>query len=355
MGEDVQRSTNDGEDECKSAAGSKDEDTEESIETSAKQSAPLLDQVINSRWVEPPRVNPVRIYEELVESQQKALAQLLGRQAKSAKQAVPGLEKGAVWPKGIEILPKYPAIGMGPAFEAVQRLAEQRTTWLRNHLPTVESMRAQFYPRNLRAIDGLDLEAVEQVVMVDGIPLYGVPRTEIAEALIRAQGMSVRRDILGRRWKAISADCRGAVEACNSEPVTPYLSFAVAALDALDAGHTEAAQALAGSLVDALVNGYFGAERHKYTPNTKTRTNEAYNEFTVRQFIAFAPIWLAYQQFNRAYGDKVPTTFSRHATAHAVGAKQYNRRNAVQGLMMVCSLLWHFDELARSLTEPQKK
>jgi hypothetical protein len=196
----------------------------------------------------------------------------------------------------------------------------------------------------------LKFEEVEQVVMVDGIPLYGVPRTSTAEALIRADAASKRRDILGRRWKTISADCRDAVEGCTSGAVASYVPFAVAAVDALDAGHTEAAQALAGSVVDAILSSYFGKDRYKYTPDKKgKRTKDAYDEFNVRQFIAFAPMWQTYQQFFVTGGDKVPTTFSRNATTHTVSRRQFNRRNAVQGLMVACSLLYRVDEGAVAL------
>lgn len=238
--------------------------------------------------------------------------------------------------------------------ESVAKIAAQFTAqqaaWLKSIGPAIASMRAAFYPANLRSIEGLKFEEVEQVAMVDGIPLYGVPRTSTAEALIRADGASKRREILGRRWKTISADCRDAMESCTSEAVAPYVHFTVAAIDALDAGHTEAAQALAGSLVDAILSSYFGKDRYKYTPDKKgKRTKDAYDEFSVRQFIAFAPMWQTYQQFFVTDGDKVPATFSRNATAHTVSRRQFNRRNAVQGLLVACSLLYRLNEEAVAL------
>jgi hypothetical protein len=232
--------------------------------------------------------------------------------------------------------------------------AARQANWLEHLSPAIAAMRASFYPPNLRAIESLKFEEVETVVMVDGIALYGVPRAATAEALIRAGGASKRRDILGRRWKSISADCRTAVETCSSKAVAPYRPVAVAALDALDAGHTAAAQALAGSLVDAVLSSYFGKDRYKYTPSKGgTRTRDAYDEFGVRQFVAFAPIWQTYQKFFVEDGDKVPTTFSRNATAHTVSPRQFNRRNAVQGLMFVCSLLCRLDEEAHALGEDE--
>ena len=103
---------------------------------------------------------------------------------------------------------------------------------------------------------------------------------------------------------------------------------------------------MAGSLVDTLVNGYFGDDRYKFTPSKKNPTNDAYNEFTIREWVAFAPMWQAYQQFFITKGDSVPTAFSRHATAHAVGPEQFNLCNAVQGILFACSLLFRLDEEA---------
>jgi len=227
------------------------------------------------------------------------------------------------------------------------QFAVQQEAWLKAIGPSLANIEWTFYPPNLQDIEDLALEQVEEVVMVDGISLYGLPRMSTAEALIRANSASKRRDILGRRWKTISADCREVATACATAAIAPYVPFAVAALDALDTGHTEAAQALAGSLIDAIIRAYFKTDRTKYTPNRSgTRTNDAYDEFTVRQFIAFAPMWQTYQLFFVENGDVVPITFSRNATAHTVNRRQYSRRNAVQALMFACSLLCFLDEEA---------
>lgn len=223
-------------------------------------------------------------------------------------------------------------------------LVEQREGWLKSIASISTAMRAEIYPPNLRSIEGLDFEEIDAVVMVDGIALYGLPRTSIAEALIRADKPG-RREILGRRWKTILTDCRDAVQKCNSEAVSVYTSFALAAIDALEGGHTQASQALTGSLIEAILRSYLGAARVDYIPaRDGKRTQEAYYEFTLRQFIALAPMWQTYQLFT--FGRSAPTTFSRHATAHTVSRRQYNRRNAIQGLMFACSLLRRLDEEA---------
>lgn len=237
--------------------------------------------------------------------------------------------------------------GLGKSISKItQQFAAQQASMLKGLSPILANLKFTFYPRNLRDIEGLLFKDVETIVMADGIALYGVPRAATAEALIRADDAAERRAILGSRWKAISADCRVALTACETDVVASYLPFGLEALDALDAGHELAAQALVGSLIDALVNGYFGAERRDYTPNKRTTTTAAYEEFSIREFIAMAPIWQAYQQFVPGAGGRVPTTFSRHATAHTMSSKQYSRRNAVQGLLLACSLIYFFNEQA---------
>lgn len=241
--------------------------------------------------------------------------------------------------------------GLSDSFaKLAQQVAAQQTAWMKTLGPSLERLRLSFYPPNLRPIEGLGWENVESVVMVDGIALYGVPRTSIAEALIRADSAAKRRAILGRRWKAISADCRAALEGCETEAVAPYVPMALRALEALEAGHTEAAQALAGSLLDFMVNTYFGTDRYLYTPDKMgKRTNAAYDEFTAHEYIALAPIWQAWQKFFPDEGLPVPHTFSRNATAHTVSTKQYTHRNAVQSLMIASSLIYFFNGEARRL------
>ena len=235
------------------------------------------------------------------------------------------------------------------AAKLAAQFATQQTSWLNTIGPLLARLNTSFYPSNLQDIEDLEFEEVEAVVMLDGIALYGLPRQELAEKLIRAETTAARRAILGRRWRAISADCRAAVDACNSSTVAPYVSFAVAALDALDGEHTEAAQALAASLLDTVVNGYFGKQRYDLTPNGKTTTTAEYEKFTLREFIAFAPLWQAYQKYKTEDGDPIPNTFSRHASVHGVSARQFSRRNAVQAVLFVSSLMVFLDEEASAL------
>ena len=242
--------------------------------------------------------------------------------------------------------------GQGIATKALADFARNQAQWLGSVSEQFLKIRRAFYPPNLRDIEDITFELVEQVVMVDGIALYGVPRASIAEALLHADGAGKRREILGRRWKQISADCRLVVDGLD-DCLADYSRSATAALDALDADNSPAAQALAASIVDTLIRLFFKkqSDRQQFLPDRKgKRTTSEYNKLGARSFIAFAPIWQAYQQFHTEDGDPIPRVFSRHASAHTVSRRQFNRRNAVQAIMLACGLLCYLDERIAAAT-----
>jgi hypothetical protein len=204
---------------------------------------------------------------------------------------------------------------------------------------------SSYYPANLAGIDDLTLDQIRQVVMDEGIALYGAPRQRTAERLIRAEDSAARRAVLGKQGQSILEDCRAVAATWRSPAVAPYKAPAMAALDALSAGHSLAAQALAGSLVDVIVTSWFG-KGSEYVPGGGTTTSQAYDELTIREFIAFAPIWSAHLKFYPGTGDPVPRMFNRHATVHTVSPRQFNRRNAIQGMLLVCGALSFIDHEA---------
>lgn len=53
------------------------------------------------------------------------------------------------------------------------QFATQQASWLTAIGPALANIKATFYPPNLQDIEGLKFEQVEEVVMVDSIPLYG--------------------------------------------------------------------------------------------------------------------------------------------------------------------------------------
>lgn len=66
----------------------------------------------------------------------------------------------------------------------------------------------------------------------------------------------------------------------------------------------------------------------------------------VREAFVWLPIWNAHEQFWKKNGDKVPYYYSRHTSVHDVSSRQFNKRNCVQVLMLVTSLIGYADRLA---------
>lgn len=201
----------------------------------------------------------------------------------------------------------------------------------------------EVWPVNLRGIDGLTLEVIEQIIVTEDIPLSGVPRSSISRALIEAGGPAERRAILGRRWKAIAQDCEEVLRRCGSPSTAADRDFALKAVAALQDGHAEASQALAANLLDTMLTKHFRSDRVVLVPSRSVLTPDGYGDFALRKFLALGPIWSAYKRFFPQNGDRTPRTFARHASAHAVSRAQFSRRNAVQGLMLVASLIGYLE------------
>lgn len=108
------------------------------------------------------------------------------------------------------------------------------------------------------------------------------------------------------------------------------------------AGHTRSAQAMFTVTLDTLI--------YRFYPETMTRkaiTNRkkgagvpaTIEEMGVREALVWLPIWNAHEQIWKDKGDKVPHYYSRHASVHGVSSRQFNKRNCVQVLMLVTSLI----------------
>lgn len=228
---------------------------------------------------------------------------------------------------------------------AVTGFGEQQAEIWRHASDAFSRIPGYVFVSNLRDVEDITNELVTMVVMADGISLYEVPRTEITTEIIFATDASQRRAVLEDRWREIAADCREVVARHSHEEMRELVVTAVSAIDALDSGNPRAAQALTASIIDATLRDRLKSKRRDYMPSRSgKRTTAAFDELSVRTFIAFAPIWQTYQHYDPDEGDPIPATFSRHATAHTFSSGQYTLANAVQGLMVAVGLLCHFNE-----------
>ncbi|MEU6885666.1 hypothetical protein ABZ918_10715 [Streptomyces viridosporus] len=210
---------------------------------------------------------------------------------------------------------------------------------------------ASIFPENWEGVDRPSIDEFETLLIDEGIALMWVPGPKVIQALLNADTAAERRRIIGRRWKRIAADCEAALTDVTHPALQDAKRFGLDCVSAIQDGHTSAAQALAGNLLDSVLRKNFdNAARLEVTRNNFKKNGVRFNldDYKIRAAFTFAPVWCAHAKYRTEDGDPIPRTFGRHPTTHAVSRAQYSRINAVMGLMLVTSVIKFFDtELTR--------
>ncbi|MDL9944604.1 hypothetical protein QSJ19_03190 [Gordonia sp. ABSL11-1] len=193
------------------------------------------------------------------------------------------------------------------------------------------------YPPNWKGVKSGEMAKLESLLLDEGLALGWVPEAEILQKLFDAATKQERRRLLGRRWKTVMKSCRASVSTVAQTKYSGYRDFTLKAIDALEAGSPEAAQALAASLLDTMLRETLDVTDR--TLVTAQRNRLDLNSLPLRASIVFGGIWGSFTEFYTSRGDKVPQNFSRHASAHAVGGRQYSRINTVIAIMHVTAYL----------------
>lgn len=246
------------------------------------------------------------------------------------------------------------AVNFGLEESTIPAAVDLATRWAAHDDRFVESTSTldDWAPENLHGLPVDVLDRLRDLVLEDSIAVYGAPRLSIIKKLVNAPDKGARRTILDLHADDILRDCRDLVGQCSSEEAAPVLPFIYDALDAFEAGHETAAQALAASVIEdrtkKLFDSILGAKRTKYSASEDsariTRSTEQLDALSDREYLAVAPVWRIYQSFRVENGDPIPEAFNRNAVAHMVSRQQYTRINTVQGLLFACTFLWFFDE-----------
>lgn len=258
----------------------------------------------------------------------------------------------------------FPALdsGFNPATEAMlKRISEQQSAIFGDLLGSLKPLfdpellrgfnRALLPPNLKDYADEIQAHQVHEFLEQEGIPLYLVPRGRTALRLLRAQDRSVRRRVLGDCYESIIDDCATVLERTDRSVVGDELGFALDGLGAMRAGHSRSAQAMFTVTLDTLI--------YRFHPNQSVRrviTNrkrgadvpDAIDEMGVHEAMVWLPIWNAHEQFWKHKGDEVPRHYSRQASVHNVSSRQFSKRNCVQVLMLVTSLIGYADRLTSS-------
>lgn len=205
------------------------------------------------------------------------------------------------------------------------------------------SFKPRFLQRNLtEALETLTLEELNDFVQKEAIAIYAVPRASIVVRLVRAPNTAARRKILNVKYWHIVDDCHKALQSERLNELIPETSFARGAIAAMRDGHHEAAQALLTVTLDSLITRLIDDKKERARITKRDQQAEPPIDIDNEQFakvVTWLPIWNAHETFYAWNGDKIPRNYSRHATVHAVKTRQYSKRNCIQALLLVTSLI----------------
>ena len=214
-----------------------------------------------------------------------------------------------------------------------------------------ELLRQASLPSNLRTIEGLTSDELLDFVQEHGVSLYLVTPPRVARSFIRAKDRAAVRRILGDRRPAILETCKETLAKCDSLSTLEVRTALQQAIAALEQDMYYPAQATAALVLDRLLKLDLKANAQLSTA-ARRRKGESVGAFRARRsdldvwssYIA-TTLWEAFAHYHPDQGDRVPSTFSRHASTHALGGRQYSRRNAVQGIMAATTVVAYLNGL----------
>lgn len=204
-------------------------------------------------------------------------------------------------------------------------------------------------PPNLRDhVDEVSAHQVYEFLQQEGIPLYLVPHGATAVRLLRAGDRQARRKVLSDRYPSIIEDCESVLDGAQDPAVRDEVAFTLDGIGAMRAGHTKSAQALFTVTLDSMIYRFYPDPlvRKKITNRKKgADVPELIDSMGVHRAFVWLPVWNAHEQFWKDKGDEIPHHYSRHASVHGVSKRQFSKRNCVQALMLVTSLIRYADDL----------
>lgn len=258
-------------------------------------------------------------------------------------------------------LPALHAPDLNPATqEILKRISEQQATaieGLRKSLgplfdpEALRGLNRALLPPNLKEdADEIRASQVHEFVEQEGIPLYLVPRGATALRLLRAKDRAGRQRVLGDCYETLMEDCTAVLKRADHEAVSDELGFAPDGLGAMRADHSRSAQAMFTVTLDTLIYRFYPDRKARGVVTIRRKGADVPNEIDemgVRDAFVWLPIWNAHEEFWKHKGDKVPHYYSRHASVHDVSSRQFRKRNCIQVLMLVTSLIGYADRIAR--------
>lgn len=187
---------------------------------------------------------------------------------------------------------------------------------------------------------------VLDLVADTGWSVVWVPDRELLEQLLGAETGEERAALLVEHGATVAGNCRAAVSEITTERLAPYVSATDEAAQAFHAGFPRAAQALASSVVTALIHEELGYSTFKEAREKTTLDPADAPIAHLRLFVIVSTVPKALTRYFP--GDQeIPDGYSRHGTAHTVSPVQYTPANALAALMLAASLARELDQRSK--------
>jgi hypothetical protein len=189
-----------------------------------------------------------------------------------------------------------------------------------------------------------------------GYVVFWVPRDLIVDQLVNSSKEPERKSILIKNRKEISEDCVTVVNSVEKKHLKDYKLHILEAISSLEQGNYRAAQSTASVCFDALLNEVIDttsiSNRHQFMPKVKDGYSKLKNIDQIPAHVIYAGlqsnlIEYSLREFDRLNQTKMPRKYTRHPSIHSVSSRQFSEFNAIQVVMIVCSLLKTTDVLGR--------
>lgn len=195
----------------------------------------------------------------------------------------------------------------------------------------------------------IDPNAMQALLNDEGLPLVWVPRAEIVTQVLAAGSREERVAVLVARRAQVAEDCRAVLDDIAHPRLLTQRRLLEAAVDALAAGHDEAAQSLAVLVAETAVllaaaAGHIDglADRKGIYDRVKDAVRVDLDNappWLLRVAASLAPVAGFFTKFHPHQGDPVPEGVSRHVTVHFAFDEHYTEEHAVVAVLLMASVV----------------